>query len=444
MPFDIPTYLVVGFLLVATAVALFFLFRIHGASLGRRLLFAGGLLGSLLLVVPGVLTLSTSLVKADLTSYREFWSGLEEKAWVEEIACEKDGSCRRTYSCDPYQVEEIRYRTTYDSEGNMKQEPYVEMVTRYRSCPHVTTEYSYYVSDSLGKTYTFGKNLFPASPADYRWRGEGWQERDLPAVESGPPAAWVAVEERLAARNPGGTTSLETYTNYVLPVQQAAAREGKRDLKPLLEAGLLPRVATQVVGPYDAEKVYFAGVEVAHPGEWQFHLQRFNGLLGSQRQGDLHVVLVDASQGVDPQAYGEALQAWWQDPALGKHTLSKNGIALILGVEGRQVKWSSAFTGMPTGNEEVVAGLSSLDNLPLDPAHIFHREGPLAALLLQEPGFKRVEMKDYEYLAEQVRPSLAALIPMGLVAFVLGGLLLLGATMAGVKLEEDKHPLFKV
>jgi hypothetical protein len=86
------------------------------------------------------------------------------------------------------------------------------------------------------------------------------------------------------------------------------------------------------------------------------------------RQGDLHLVIVDANTVTDPDNYMGALMAYWESPALGKDALSKNGIAVVVGTkDGKTVAWARAATGMPAGNEMMILDIQNkLVGVPLD------------------------------------------------------------------------------
>lgn len=86
---------------------------------------------------------------------------------------------------------------------------------------------------------------------------------------------------------------------------------------------------------------------------------RFNGRLGTDRQGDGHLILVTDPRITNPDEYVLAMQAHWQGKPLGKNVLSKNGLVIVAGSTdgGKSVTWARAFTGMPEGNERLSAAI---------------------------------------------------------------------------------------
>lgn len=371
-----------------------------------------------LLIAPVTFAVGTNMAKADLTNYNEWWNGLEKKAWVDVTNCTRDGSCKHTYNCDSYQVPVTKTRTVTDSKGKTTTETYVEFETRWHSCPYVTKEFSYFVSDTMGKTYSFGSNLFPDNPREHRWENRG---RALPRVASGVPANWTAAKARIDSGNPGGTTARHTYTNYVLAAQETVYRKYSSHIDDYLKDGYLPKPSSKLSSsPYFANKVYFVGGPNVPEAGWQEALQRFNGKLGGERQGDLHVVIVNADKVLDGNAYNNALEAYWQDKALGKDTLSKNGVVLILGVSGSTLKWSNGFTGMPEGNEAILQAFRGFTFPSVTPEAVFASDSSLSTTLMTSPGFKRVEMKNYKYLEDSIKPSGWAHFWMSFVTFALG------------------------
>lgn len=417
MPFQMVPYGVAVLLVVLFSVGFFLVFRKEtlGAVLSWRM-FAAVVAVVNVTVVPLTMTVGTAWAKDDRANYQEFWSGLEADAWAETVECEKDGSCRWEYRCDPYQEYVPHTVTVPDGKGGMTTRTQWRYETRWRDCPYVQREVSYYAKDTLGNTYSYGENLFPPNPEQHRWRGDGSENRSLPNVQSAVPNEWQAVQDRVKSGNPGGVTVMKEYNNYILALQKSVYRKYSDSVPQYLDAGLLPTLADSIIKPYSAHKAYFAGLTVpADADAWQFELQRFNGHFGGGKQGDLHVVFVDGTKVSDPGDYVNALQAYWQDSAaLGKHTLSKNGVVLVVGVNSdRRVGWVDAFTGMPEGNEALVEKLRTFPmNSPLVASEWFAKDGFLWDVLMSNPGFQRVEMANYEHLKNRIVPSTSFTVGM--------------------------------
>lgn len=396
-----------------------------------------GTLVASLVVLPTVTLLGSAIAKGQAMTYHEYWSGLEEKASVKTITCERDGSCRHTYDCDHYTVTVTKTRSVpagRDSNGNTKYrtETYTEQEDRYHSCPYVEAEYTYTVEDTMGETYTMGSHWFPAEPERHRWTGRGHNRPrwgfGMPAlpkkVSAGEPRAWAAAKARLDAGNPGGTTKRHKYKNYILASTEDIYAKHSDAIDGFKAEGLLPAVQTEVYDEYRSDKVYFVGEKPAEASAWLEEAQRLNGYLGSERQGDLHVVVVTSPAVTDVDSYTQALEAYWQSEELGRDTLSKNGLALVLKLDptAATVEAARAFTGMPMGNEALVQNLQNVAGAAATPA-LLTKSGPVGDLLLaEEEGFTRVEMQDYEYLADSVRVGLGA----QLLIFFVGLLLSMG------------------
>lgn len=317
------------------------------------------------LVVPLVTSIGFAVAKSSAMKYYEFYNGFESSATISQNTCSRDGSCHYTYNCDPYRVMVTTYST--DSKGHTH--PHRHWETRYHHCPYATEEFTYYVSDTLGDTHQIGDVRFADNPQP--WRGD----MGLPSVETGKPAFWVAAKTRIDAKNPGGVTKQAAYDNYIMASQHDIYAKHSSDIDTYTKAGLMPGPAGEVIGFYDATKFQAVKVAVPRPGEWDEAIARFNGKLGGTRRGDLHMVVVDAAKVTDPDRYALAMESYWQSPTFGKHTLSKNGIVVIIGAADGKVTWARGFTGMPEGNELVLQKFHNLAGTPMTPAAIFGPSG---------------------------------------------------------------------
>lgn len=403
-------------------------------------------------VMPLVAGIGFKTARANAVTFNEYWSGVEKAATVETTTCTKDGPCVHEYDCDPYTVMVTKTRTVPDGYTTRtttvngkttttqvpkyKTETYQVPETRWHSCPYVDAEYTYRVKDSMGETYTMGNHWFPSNPSQHRWTGWGHHDArfgtSLPNVETGQPKPWVAAKKRIDSGEPGGTTAVHQYKNYVLASQTDIYDKFSDAIGEYKKAGLLPKPVTDTYDYYRADHAYFVGKPVTSTKDWQDSVARFNGNFGSQRQGDLHLIIVNANKVTDPDRYTNAVQAYWGSKPLGRDALSKNGLVAVVGTtDGKTVAWARGFAGMPTGNETLsVAIRENLDNTPLTPTDLLGQpqnksiDGALGTLVFAsgDQGFTRVEMKDFEYLFAQIQPSGGQKMFM----FVVGMLLALG------------------
>lgn len=336
------------------------------------------------IVVPLTLVIGIGIIKADKLSFKEFWNGYEVSVESQSIECHEDGSCVHEYDCNPYIVE-------VDEE---------EWETRYHDCPYATYEYTYRIDTTLGQ-FTIASHIFAANPRE--WDGNG-----IPgSVPRGIPPFWQAAKDRIAAGDPGPVTKVAQYDNYILASQKTILKNSSAAVERLQKENLLPEPTQNAGDPirdfYYADKISFVGLNGVtysddHPAddkpgwsladkasfmgpngvtgtsyehEWSNALSRFNAALGTDLQGDLHMAVIDADVVSNPDEYGQAVLAWWQDPSFGNNAISKNSIIVVLGVDDGLVQWARAYTGMPYGNEAMLLDIQNgLKGAPFDPATV--------------------------------------------------------------------------
>jgi hypothetical protein len=300
-----------------------------------------------------------------INGYHEFYNGSVVNVRIVPDKCERDGSCSHTYTCD---TEVIHHPAQYDSQGKLTQAAYTEVIDH--QCPYATRELDYVMEDSLGRTIVVGNNFFEHNPR--AWRSGKEIPDDVPRQ---PPERWLQAKQNLANGMADPVTGDFTYANYILASDSALYEEHDGSVERYQQAGLLPKHTAKLGGDmfYDhgtrADKVQVAGgLRVANLPMWQDRLMRLNAALGSELQGDLHVVLVPAHKVSNPDDYITALKAYWT--SLGKRSISKNGIILAIGVssDGKTVAWSRSDTGMPVGNGEMRTALNlRLTGQKMDP-----------------------------------------------------------------------------
>lgn len=357
--------------------------------------------------------------------YVEFWNGSLTAAKSREIRCERDGSCRYTYPCDPYPYTEFYTETEYysdtefyiDTNGNSQSRTVTKsrsvtksrIVTKYHDCPYTTVEYDYWLEDSFGESHSIADNIFAETPLEWR-PGTAVPQN----VGRGVPPTWQAAKTNIEAGDADPVTKTNRYTNYLLASQGSLLKSYSDSIEKYQEMDLLPDHTLNlrddpIYDGYKADKVVFVGDDLKGGdgyADWQQSLGRLNSYLGNELQGDLHVVLVPASRITDPDDYTNALLAHWQSPELGKLGLAKNAIMVVIGVDDRwqTVEWSRAKTGIPIGNGEMLAALSfQLEGEPLVPETLLGR--PRATPTSEGLRFtasdgvvERIVMDDYPYM----------------------------------------------
>ena len=322
-----------------------------------------------LVVAPLTSWAGWSIAKKNLLSFRQYRNGWEKEAVEEVLNCSRDGPCIHEYDCDPYRCEPHECKCvciSRDQAGNCtSQSCDTCWNTCYHDCPYATREFTYTVRTTIGE-YTIGAHHFAAFPIEWR-AGSGLPE-DVPR---GAPQFWLQAEARIDAGSPGPATKRVRYDNYILASERTILKQYSSMIEDYREGNLLPPIAHRVRDFYYADKVSFVGFSPRDEEAWQQALMYLNAALGSELEGDLHLVIVqDATVSSNPDAYILALKAYWQDSSVwGDNCLSKNAIVAVLGTrDGQTVSWARAETGMPLGNEHMrMAIRSGLEGIELTP-----------------------------------------------------------------------------
>lgn len=316
-----------------------------------------------LVLVPAVVLVGRKVALDNNLKYKEFWNGYEVKAIKDVTECRRDGSCRHEYNCDPYTVLVTRTRSVPDGKGGTRTETYTETETRYHDCPYATEEWDFNIETTLGDFHI--ERTFPTNAQRFR-SGKGLKS----GVRQGVPPFWQAAYDRIKAGDPGPVTVRKSYDNYILASQSSILKEFSAAVEKY--QAILPAPAKEIRDFYYANKAYFIGVKT--DGSWTNAVMRFNAAFGSDLQGDLHVVLVDEDKVENPDEFAGALNAHWTGKAFGRNALSKNALVIVLGTDGETVTWVRSFTGMPLGNESLLADIQrELEGLPLDAEKILGR-----------------------------------------------------------------------
>jgi hypothetical protein len=401
-------------------------------------------------------------------TFNEFWNGWELEAVTIETECRRDGPCVHEYSCDPYVVL-VPYACNCDDDGcSTCWRPEV----RYHNCPYATYEYDHIIRTTLGD-YVIDRNVFAKEPQAWR---EG-RKRIPTSVQWGPSQFWLDAYNRCEQGTPGPVTVRKDYENLLLGSDETILNEYSDAIDYYLEQELLPDVQREVRDFYNADKVYFVNFQPSDPESWQWRHSLLNAALGSELQGDLHVVVVkDQIVSNNPDRYITALKAYWQDPETwGMDTISKNSIIVVIGTEdGNSVSFARAITGMPMGNEDTLYAVrNQLKGLELKPEVIFGEvqgdffidsEGQKDVLSVGETGalrrilwgiddletkFDRVSMtagdeddtgSGFNYLTVEIKPKAGAQIAIMIITL----LLTFGVWAIVAYVTDDEDNLFEL
>lgn len=437
----------------------------------------GGVVCALVIAWP-VVHIGTKLAQANAATYKEYWSGYEAVAFTETYNCFKysdesfsGDSCAHHYDCDPYDVPKTRVVTYTDANGDTQTriETYTE--THWHHCPESKIERSYFVDTTLGE-YTIAAHLLPPHPYEYEWDHDG----RLPAylvASARVPAFWTAAKARIASGKPGPVSAIKPYKNYILASQKTILKKYSGSIDGYRKDGLMPDVATLLAPPYLGQKAYLVGAPVGVKGAvWVDAVNRFNAAFGSDLQGDVHLLIVNANKVPLPDEWFGALNANWQSKKQKRNAIAKNTVIVALGTkDGKTIAWVRASTGMPLGNEALLTQIQSdLKGQPLDPvivigdpvatitkvgkkwkATVIPGSGILASDAWGTNRFVRVCMtcKDasdngigYGYLSGEIQPSTGAKIGIVFVALILcllvwGAMLAIGPIPIGNSTERN-------
>ncbi len=310
-------------------------------------------------VGPATWGITTTIMKNDEQTFQEFWGGYEAGTSFSTQACERDGWCQNTYQCDPYLH---TWTETYtDSDGKSRTRTRTE--TRYHDCPYSTEETTYHIDTTLGGytvgTYMTGPQYTPhSSPA-----------RAIPGGQvTEPPALWTAAKNRVDSGKPGAVFKQNSYKNYILASETSILKRYSEDIEQYKSNGLLLPIQSTLQDIYQMQKAQFPGnpaISEAQRAELSQDAMYLSAALGSELQGDLRVVFVDSDKVKTGEAekYGLTLMAYWQSQEMAKFATPKNAVVVIVGVgseEGKPVaEWTRAYTGMPVGNERLMADIRS-------------------------------------------------------------------------------------
>lgn len=377
--------------------------------------------------LPLMLSLGWHLSKESQMTYKEYLNGWEESAVAEKVVCHRDGACMYSYQCDPYIVM-VTYSCNCTKNGCST---CVRAETRYHNCPYVKYETNYYVNTSLGQ-YTIDKHRFPINYQAERWRAsESVPTRIAERAGIGEPTFWKQVKARIDSGQPGPVTKKVDYKNYFYASDASILRRQYSNVQSYLKH--LPLPDTVIQNFYDLDKIYF--VNVVPTGNINRWIRQTNNVAAGmgKLQGDLRVVLVNASLVSDPDAYTLALKAYWQhSDTLKKNAIAKNAVVFVFGIQNSRVSWARSFTTMPKGNETIdTETRTAFTGLPLDvdslignvrraSGRLVYSGGIASMILLPGPTqFRRESMENYQYLSREIAPTMSVKITLFVIAIIL-------------------------
>jgi hypothetical protein len=362
----------------------------------------------------GTYAIGFNVARDDAQTFNEYWDGYETAATKVDIKCERDGQCVNEYNCDPYIVMEKQYYT--DSNGDRQSREVA--TTKYHDCPYSTQESSYYIDSTIG-SFTVAQNLMT---------GESFRVSRPMGAQEQAPEAWVAAKNRIDSNNPGPVTAVHQYKNFLLASEATLFKKYEGEIEQYQKEGLIVPPANGVIGLYDADKAYFVGnvADMVDAQQLTQDVSYLGGAIGNQLQGDIHVVFVPDSEISSSTDYSNSLLAYWQSKELGRNTVAKNAIIVVVGVgkgtiksdtvvtdietptvdkKGTIATWVKAFTGMPVGNEAMLTQIQSDltgheidDNFIGSPSFdlttqtVKHSDGLLESVIFGDNRFERVSM----------------------------------------------------
>jgi len=330
-----------------------------------------GMLVIAVAITPLVTGIGWRVAKSNNLSFNEYWNGWEKKAVWTKTPCYRDGPCAWSYDCDEYTVQES-YSCNCDDKGNC--DTCYRSETRYHQCPYCTEEWTFVVDTTLGP-FTIAEHRLPEAPNSNRWRlYESVPQGVISRAGAGVHPFWAAVKARLDVGRPGPVTKRMQYDNYILASERTILKQYSSLVEQYASAKLLPPVQNGIRDFYYSDKVQFVGYAPGDLRAWQESLMYLNAALGTELQGDAHLVVVqNETVSANPDVYILTLKAFWQNrKVFGDNAISKNSIIVVVGTaDGKSVAWARATTGMPLGNESMVIALQSrLAGMPLTPEAI--------------------------------------------------------------------------
>lgn len=215
-------------------------------------------------------------------------------------------------------------------------------------------------------------------------------------------------------------TAAHSYTNYVQAANNGLFYTDAESLDPEFAPEL--EYPIQVYDYYHVDRVLSEGVEV--PGglaAWNSRLEQILKTLGPTKQANVIVVMTNSPS----QAYAQALMTKWEGA-------NKNDIVVIAGFPDGTTKAGPAWVSVHSWAKEDLMNVVMRDDL-LDNPEWWASPNMLMPNLekIITERFVRRPMAEFEYLADEIEPSMTALI----IFAILG--VLAGLGMAWWAINED-------
>ena len=197
-----------------------------------------------------------------------------------------------------------------------------------------------------------------------------------------------------------------TYTNYVRGAAESLFHDKIVDSR---FKELIPQYPSRIYDLYKIDRVVAAGLTVPDLSSWNAELSDIQCTLGPQKQANVVIVLVNTND----TKYVNSLERAWLG---GK----KNDIVVVLGVsEYPKLEWARVFSW--TNSEEFKINLRDR----LSAMKVVDRTEILRTIeKTTHESFVRRDLKEFEYLADEIEPPLWAVI----VALILQALVSIGVT----------------
>lgn len=401
---------------------------------------------------PIVVKIGWEAAKRSKIQYNEYLNGWETNTQIDPTKCHKNGACHYTYECDPHLVSYSCncHQTCSGTGNNQSCSESCDTCTRieYDDCPYCDYEYDYVVNTSLGN-YVIDRNRFPENPQQHRWReSEKIPERVIEDAGVGAPDFWKQADKRIRGGKPGPVTQVNHYRNLIYASEKTILKQYSGSIEKYKSLKLLPKLSVGVRDFYMADKVYWVGFKSPDANLWNERLAYLNASVGSELQGDIHLIIADDFKIKNPDEFILSVKAYWQNPLeFGRNCISKNSIVIAIGTDGKTITWIRGFTGMPIGNSEFIQALSNLKGQPFTIDYILgnvqrvatkggfqtvHSLGSLENILFgfqdKSVKFTRVSMekKDkwdvgtgFQYLLNEIQPNTSTKIWCVIISIIL-------------------------
>lgn len=304
------------------------------------------------LLAPGSIYVGSDVARNNLKSFRENINTYVNGVSITAVTCQRDGICRHTYACDPY---EVRYSCDRDGDGE-KDERCTR--TEYHSCPYCTEEWTVAIHTDAdiwsGRNPVIATGVLPLDANSYRWRQNKEVPESLIAANQIPQIYWNAFANLQNGTEAQPFVFRRQYNSYTLAANVDSPDAWLDEISLLEQNRLIPTFQTAVTAEGQALRVYVKGTAYDNNQQWIANwnnaLMPLDSVFGTHFQGDLHIVIINKG-GIDMsmEAMLNAIKYQWQDKEIyGDNTLAKNGVLVILETKDNvTIDRAGLITGMP-------------------------------------------------------------------------------------------------